>query len=151
MTEALRRRRGQLLTGCHGLRTGVTSVTAGRTFLRPEYATAPQMFAGAGYRTGIFGKWHLGDSFPHRPIDKGFQDAVWTRGWGFTSAPEFSNTLIEGTVIRGTKPERFPGYITDFCFDEAMKWMRARQAAGEPFFCYLPLHAAHAPPSSRHS
>jgi arylsulfatase len=137
--------RGQLLTGCHGLRTGVTSVTAGRTYLRPEFPTAPQMFAAAGYRTGLFGKWHLGDSYPHRPMDKGFDTAVWARGWGFTSAPEFSNTLIAGTMIRGTKPEKFPGYVTDFCFDEAMSWMRARGAAREPFFCYLPLHAAHAP------
>jgi arylsulfatase A-like enzyme len=137
--------RGQLLTGVHGLRTGVTSVTSARTYLRPEFATAPQLFAAAGWRTGIFGKWHLGDSYPHRPMDKGFQTAVWLRGWGFTSAPEFSNSLINGTVQRGEKAERFPGYITDFCFDEAMAWMRARQAKAEPFFCYLPLNAAHAP------
>lgn len=137
--------RGQLLTGCHGLRTGVTSVTAGRTFLRPEFPTAPQMFAAAGWRTGLFGKWHLGDSYPHRPSDKGFHEAVWARGWGFTSAPEFANTLVDGRIVRGTQPEKFPGYITDFCFDEAMNWMRLRQRAGERFFCYLPLHAAHAP------
>lgn len=137
--------RGQLLTGCHGLRTGVTSVTAGRTCLRAEFPTMPQMLAAAGYRTGIFGKWHLGDSYPHRPVEKGFQDAVWMQGWGFTSAPEFSNRHFDGTIIRGTKRENFRGYITDFCFDEAMQWMRARGAAREPFFCYLPLHAAHSP------
>ncbi|MBI5772500.1 MAG: arylsulfatase [Verrucomicrobia bacterium] len=137
--------RGQLMTGCHGLRTGVTSVTAGRTFLRPEFGTAPQMFGAAGYRTGIFGKWHLGDNYPHRPTDKGFQTAVWARGWGFTSAPEFSNTLLNGTMLRGTKEEKFPGYLTDFCFDEAMTWMRERKTKAEPFFCYLPLHAAHTP------
>ena len=137
--------RGQLLTGVHGLRTGVTSVTSARTYLRPEFATAPQIFAAAGWRTGLFGKWHLGDSYPHRPMDKGFQTAVWLRGWGFTSAPEFSNTLIAGTVQRGEKAEQFPGYITDFCFDEAMAWMRACQAKAEPFFCYVPLNAAHAP------
>jgi len=137
--------RGQLLTGCHGLRTGVTSVTAGRTFLRPEFVTAPQLFAAAGWSTGIFGKWHLGDNYPHRPMDKGFQTAVWTRGWGFTSAPEFSNVLVNGTVLRGTQEEKFPGYITDFCFDEAMKWMRAQQEKSAPFFCYVPLHAAHSP------
>lgn len=137
--------RGQLLTGCHGLRTGVTSVTAGRTFLRPEFPTAAEMFAKAGYRTGIFGKWHLGDSYPHRPMDQGFQDAVWLRGWGFTSAPEFTNQLIDGRLLRGARREDFRGYITDVCFDEAMSWMRARHVANEPFLCYLPLHAAHSP------
>jgi arylsulfatase A-like enzyme len=137
--------RGQLLTGCHGLRTGVTSVTAGRTFIRPEFPTAPQMFGAAGWRTGLFGKWHLGDNHPHRPTDRGFQDALWGRGWGFTSAPEFANTLIDGTLVRGVTPEKFSGYVTDVCFTEAMSWMRARKNAGEPFFCYLPLHAAHAP------
>lgn len=129
--------RGQLLTGVHGLRTGVTSVTAERTFLRPEFPTMPQMFAAAGYRTGLFGKWHLGDSHPHRPMDKGFDTAVWTRGWGFTSAPEFSNTLLDGRILRGDREEKFPGYITDFCFDEAMKWMRGRQVEAKPFFCFL--------------
>lgn len=137
--------RGQLMTGCHGLRTGVTSVTAGRSLLRPEFVTAPQLFAAAGYRTGLFGKWHLGDNYPHRPMDKGFQTSVWLRGWGFTSAPEFSNTLLDGRVLRGTQPENFSGYITDFCFDEAMKWMSESKAKAEPFFCYLPLNAAHAP------
>ena len=137
--------RGQLLTGAHGLRTGVTSVTSARSFLRPEFVTAPQMFAAAGWRTGLFGKWHLGDSYPHRPMDKGFQTAVWTKGWGFTSAPEFSNVLLDGRIMRGATPGKFPGYITDFCFDEAMGWMRERRAQAEPFFCFIPLHAAHAP------
>lgn len=137
--------RGQLLTGCHGLRTGVTSVTAGRTFIRPEFPTLPQMFSAAGWRTGLFGKWHLGDNHPHRPMDRGFQDVVWGRGWGFTSAPEFANTLIDGTLLRGTTEERFPGYITDVCFNEAMRFMRASQQAKQPFFCFLPLHAAHVP------
>ena len=145
--------RGQLLTGAHGLRTGVTSVTSARSFLRPEFVTAPQMFAAAGWRTGLFGKWHLGDSYPHRPMDKGFQTAVWTKGWGFTSAPEFSNVLLDGRIMRGATPGKFPGYITDFCFDEAMGWMRERRAQAEPFFCFIPLHAAHAPhtvPEAKH-
>lgn len=137
--------RGQLLTGCHGLRTGVTSVTAGRTFIRPEFPTAAEMFAAGGWATGLFGKWHLGDNHPHRPMDRGFQTALWARGWGFTSAPEFANTLIDGTLLRGTTPEKFTGYITDVCFTEAMAWMRTCQQSKQPFFCYLPLHAAHAP------
>jgi arylsulfatase len=137
--------RGALMTGLDPLRNGATSVTAGRAFLRPGLPMMPELFAAAGWRTGIFGKWHLGDSFPHRPMDKGFQTAVWMRGWGFTSAPEFSNTLFDGRCMRGDKPASFTGHVTDFCFDEAMSWMRSRSAAKEPFLCYLPLHAAHSP------
>jgi arylsulfatase len=138
--------RGQLLTGVDALRNGAASVSAGRAVLRPEFPTLPALLAGAGYRTGLFGKWHLGDSFPHRPMDKGFQTAVWVKGWGFTSAPEFTNTLFDGRCYRGGETTKFKGYITDFCFDEAMAWMKERAAGEEqPFFCYLPLHAVHAP------
>ena len=56
--------RGQLLTGVDALRNGATSVTAGRSFLRPGIPTAAEMFAAAGYKTGLFGKWHLGDHYP---------------------------------------------------------------------------------------
>ena len=137
--------RGQLLTGLDAVRNGATSVTGGRSFIRPGIPTLPDLLARSGYRTGIFGKWHLGDNYPHRPMDRGFQDAVWVKGWGFTSAPEFSNGLFDGRCYRGDIETRFKGYITDFCFDEAMAWMKARQASREPFFCYVPLHAAHFP------
>jgi arylsulfatase len=137
--------RGQLLTGMDALRNSAASVTAGRAFLRPGISTLPQQLAKAGYDTGIFGKWHLGDSYPHRPMEKGFQTAVWIKGWGFTSAPEFNNTLVDGRFYRGTEEIQFKGYVTDFCFDEAMNWMKQRGEKHEPFFCYLPLNAAHAP------
>ncbi|MGB8170911.1 MAG: sulfatase-like hydrolase/transferase, partial [Chthoniobacteraceae bacterium] len=126
-------------------RNAAASVTAGRAFLRPGIPTLPETLGVAGYRTAIFGKWHLGDSYPHRPMDKGFQTAVWVKGWGFTSAPEFTNSLFDGRCYRGATEARFPGYVTDFCFDEAMAWMKEQGAARQPFFCYLPLHAAHAP------
>lgn len=137
--------RGQLLTGVDALRNAAASVTAGRAVLRPGIPTLPEKLGAAGYRTGLFGKWHLGDSYPHRPMDKGFQTAVWTKGWGFTSAPEFSNTLLDGRCQRGTEASSFRGYVTDFCFDEAMRWMQQASEARAPFFCYLPLHAAHSP------
>jgi arylsulfatase len=137
--------RGQLLTGRDALRNAAASVTAGRAFIRPGIPTLPEKLGAAGYRTAMFGKWHLGDSYPHRPMDRGFQTAVWVKGWGFTSAPEFTNSLFDGRCYRGAAETRFRGYITDFCFDEAMGWMRERAAAHEPFFCYVPLHAAHAP------
>jgi arylsulfatase A-like enzyme len=89
--------RGQLLTGLAALRNGATSVTAGRTFLRPGIPTLADLFAGAGYATGLFGKWHLGDSYPHRPIDKGFRESAYHLGWGqLHSTPEFDWPLVDG-------------------------------------------------------
>jgi arylsulfatase len=137
--------RGQLMTGLDALRNGATSVTAGRSFLRPGLTTMPQLFAAAGYKTGLFGKWHLGDSYPHRPMDKGFQESVYHLGWGFTSAPEFSNTLFDGRYLDNGKPKQFEGYVTDFWFNRAMAWMKQRQEANQPFLCYLPTNAPHTP------
>lgn len=138
--------RGQLLTGLSALRNRATSVTAGRTFLEPGLPTLPETFAGAGYKTGIFGKWHLGDTYPHRPIDKGFQESVYHLGWGqLHSTPEFDWPLIDGRYFHNGEQKRYTGHCTDFWFDEAMKWMKGCSQKKEPFLCYLPTNAPHAP------
>ena len=138
--------RGQLMTGLAALRNGATSVTAGRTFLRPGLPTLPGVFAKAGYRTGIFGKWHLGDSYPHRPMDKGFEESIYHLGWGqLHSTPEFDWPLIDGRYFHNGVEKRYKGHCTDFWFDSAMAWMKERSAKGEPFLCYLPTNAPHGP------
>ena len=138
--------RGQLLTGLAALRNGATSVTAGRTFLRPSIPTLADAFAKAGYRTGLFGKWHLGDSYPHRPVDKGFQESVYHLGWGqLHSTPEFDWPLIDGRYFHNGVERRYKGHCTDFWFDSAMAWMKDRKREGEPFLCYLATNAPHAP------
>jgi arylsulfatase len=88
--------RGQIMTGLDAVRNGATSVTAGRAFMRPGLATLPQLLRALGYKTGIFGKWHLGDNYPHRPIDRGFDESVYHLGWGMTAAPEFAGKLFDG-------------------------------------------------------
>jgi arylsulfatase len=138
--------RGQLMTGLAALRNGATSVTAGRTFLRPGLTTLPDLFAQAGYATGIFGKWHLGDSYPHRPIDRGFRESVYHLGWGqLQSTPEFDWPLIDGRYFHNGVEKRFQGHCTDLWFDSAMAWMKERHVKGEPFLCYLPTNAPHGP------
>jgi arylsulfatase len=138
--------RGQLMTGLASLRNGATSVTAGRTFLRRGLTTMADVFAAAGYATGIFGKWHLGDSYPHRPIDKGFQESVYHLGWGqMQSTPEFDWPLIDGRYFHNGIEKRFQGHCTDFWFDSAMAWIKECRRKDQPFFCYLPTNAPHAP------
>ena len=137
--------RGELLTGQDAVRNGATSVTGGRSFIRPGIPTMAELLAAGGYRTGLFGKWHLGDTYPHRPIDRGFQEAVHIHGWGFSSAPEFANTMFDGRYFHNEVEKRFTGFCTDFWFQRAMAWMKERNDAQEPFFCYLPLNAPHFP------
>jgi arylsulfatase len=138
--------RGQLMSGLAALRNGATSVTAGRTFMRPGLPTLPEVFGKAGYKTGIFGKWHLGDHYPHRPMDRGFQECVYHLGWGqLNSTPEFDMPLIDGRYFHNGVENRYKGHCTDFWFDSAMAWMKERNAKGEPFLCYIPTNAPHAP------
>lgn len=137
--------RGQLLSGQDALRNGATSVTAGRAVLRRGIPTMADVLRSSGYRTGVFGKWHLGDNYPYRPMERGFDRAVYHLGWGLSSAPEFDNDYFNGRYRDQGVQRNFKGYCTDFWFDQAMGWMRERGAKKEPFFCYLPTNTPHGP------
>lgn len=137
--------RGQLLSGQDACRNRATSVTGGRAVLKRELPTMADAFVGGGYRTGVFGKWHLGDNYPYRPMDRGFQRAVYHKGYGLSSAPEFDNDYFNGRYRDQGVSKPFSGYCTDFWFSQAMAWMRERANAKEPFFTYIPTNTPHGP------
>ena len=83
--------RGQLMTGCDAFTNGASGVHCGKIFMRQGMPTMPEIFAANGYRTGLFGKWHLGDNYPHRPMDRGFQEAVYHQGGVIGWATDYWN------------------------------------------------------------
>ena len=138
--------RGQLISGRDCLANGAMNVSSGRSFLRKELPTLADLFGASGYRCGQFGKWHLGDNYPYRPQDRGFHESIWYPCSHIGSAPDYwNNDYFDDTYNHNGRREKFTGYTTDVFFGEAMKWMRAQAAASQPFFCYLPTAAPHAP------
>ena len=137
--------RGQLLSGQDALRNGATSVTAGRALLRSSLPAMGDIFSANGYATGIFGKWHVGDAWPYRPTDRGFQEAWCHHGFGMSSAVEFDNDYFDGGCFHNGVRKRFSGYCTDFWFSGAMQWMAEQQRSNQPFLCYIPTNVPHGP------
>jgi arylsulfatase A-like enzyme len=138
--------RGQLLTGLDAARTGAVNVCGGRTMLRPELPTIADHFVKSGYRTGLFGKWHLGNNYPYRPQDRGFQDSLWFPSSMITSAADYwYNDYFDDVYRRNDVPEQMTGYCTEVFFREATEWISRCIEADEPFFAYLPTNAPHHP------
>ncbi len=139
--------RGQLLTGMDCFRNGASQVATSRMLLRPGVPTAADIFAANGYRTGQCGKWHLGDNYPFRPQDRGFQDVLYFHLALIGQSDDYWANDYFDPWFRGADgvPRQFKGYCNDILFDEAMGWMRERAARKEPFFCYLPLNLVHGP------
>ena len=138
--------RGQLMTGMDCLRNRAMNVSSGRTLLRRDLPTMADLFAAAGYATGIFGKWHLGDNYPYRPQDRGFHETLWYPSSHIGSAPDFwGNDYFDDTYWNNGRRRPYTGYTTDVFFAEAMRWMGAKVRSGQPFFCYLPTAAPHSP------
>ena len=138
--------RAALMTGLHEFRCGISHTIMGRSLLRPRIPTLPEMFHAAGYRTGIIGKWHLGDAYPCRPEDRGFDDVFVHGGGGIGQTPDYwGNGYFDPMIRRRSGWEKTSGYCTDVFFNEAIRWVNERVAAKQPFFLHLATNAPHAP------
>jgi arylsulfatase A-like enzyme len=138
--------RASLMTGHWANRTGVWHTILGRSLLRPDTPTVAELFTTAGYATGLFGKWHLGDNFPFRPEDRGFQEVVRHGAGGVGQTPDgWDNAYFDDRYYHNGVLRLFEGYCTDVFFGEAQRFMAASAAAGQPFFAYISTNAPHAP------
>ena len=136
--------RAALMTGRYSARTGVWSTLRGRYMLRRDEVTMADRFGASGYRTGIFGKWHLGDNYPYRPQDRGFHDVLTFGGGVIGEIPDYwDNDYFADMYRRDGELERFADYCTDVWFAEATKFIEANRE--QPFLCYLSTNAPHGP------
>ena len=137
--------RAALLTGRYSYRTGVVDTYIGRAMMEPGEITIAEMLRDAGYRTGIFGKWHLGDNYPLRSTDQGFDESVVHRGGGIgqPSDPPAGSDYFDPILFHNGEQKRYRGYVTDILVDEAIRWIG--DGGDRPFFAYVPTNAPHSP------
>ena len=144
--------RAALLTGRHPFKLGVTHTIFERERLSLSATILPQLLKTAGYSTGIFGKWHLGDEDAYQPDRRGF-DEVYIHGAGGigqtfpgSCGDVPGNSYFNPVLMHNGKFEKTRGYCTDLFFDQAITWMQDQATQiKSPFFAMITPNAAHEP------
>ena len=125
-----------LMTGMHEFWSGVTHTIQGRNTMSLEATTLADVLRGAGYATGIFGKWHLGHQGAFRPEKRGFD-------YSLTTVEDTQRSHFDPVLLRNGVEESHSGFRTDILFREAIRFIEANQ--DNPFFCYIPTYSPHKP------
>tara|TARA_B110000438_G_scaffold300168_1_gene351927 strand:+ start:212 stop:2128 length:1917 start_codon:yes stop_codon:yes gene_type:complete len=138
--------RAALLSGQYSLRAGVWHTVMGRHMLSDEHHILPEILGDAGYNTAIIGKWHLGDNYPFRPQDQGFQYVLSHGGGGVGQSPDYwENDQFDDIYYLNGKEKQYNGFATDVWFDEAISYIDGQAKQENPFFLYLSTNAPHTP------
>lgn len=138
--------RSALMSGQYSLRAGVWHTVMGRHMLSDRHHTLPEILSDAGYNTAMVGKWHLGDNYPFRPQDQGFDHVLIHGGGGVGQAPDYwGNTQFDDTYFLNGETRNYPGFVTDVWFDEAIDYVQKNADGDEPFFLYVSTNAPHKP------
>jgi arylsulfatase len=142
--------RCSLMTGRHEFKSGVTHTIMERERMSLKATTIAQVLRSAGYATGIFGKWHLGDEPDHRPDKRGFDETFihGAGGIGQTYAGSCGdapgNKYFDPAILHNGTFEKTQGYCTDVFFAQATRWIESRKDK-PPFFAYITPNAPHGP------
>jgi arylsulfatase A len=140
--------RAALLTGRHAMRLGILDTEGGNAILSPDEVTIAEALQTSGYRTGMFGKWHLGDNAPSRPQEQGFERVLTHVGGmiGMPYNPPQGRSYFDPILIEDGEDRRFEGYAPDIFTDAAVDFMVETAREGRaPFFAFLSLNTPHHP------
>lgn len=138
--------RAALMTGKYAHRAGVWHTVSGGNHLRASEVTMADAFKASGYRTGIFGKWHLGSNYPYRPMDRGFDEWL-GQGDGGTGTTDdwFDNDRVNDYYWHNGEREQREGYAPDVFYNAAIDFITEDLDKEKPFFIYLPTYLPHGP------
>jgi arylsulfatase A len=144
--------RAALLTGCYPKRVGMENhvVFPGDDYgLHPDEITIAEMLQSRGYRTGMFGKWHLGHRPGLLPLDQGFD-----RFFGVPYSNDMAQfhrkagakytlhlPLIRNREVLEWEPDQ--RNMTRRCTSEAIEFIDEAKAG--PFLLYMPYSMPHIP------
>lgn len=141
--------RSSLMTGRYSLRTGVRDTYNGGAMMASSEITIAELLKNKDYATGIFGKWHLGDNYPMRPSDQGFDESLIHLSGGMGQVGDFT-TFFQGdrsyfdpVLWHNNTQQKYLGYCSDIFAAEAIKFIEANK--DQPFFTYLSFNAPHTP------
>ena len=141
--------RSSLMTGRYSLRTGVRDTYNGGAIMSSDEITIPEVLKEANYKTGIFGKWHLGDNYPSRPSDQGFDESLIHLAGGIGQVGDITNyfqgnkSYFDPILWLNNKKKKYDGYCSDIFTNEAINFVDKNKS--ERFFCYLSFNAPHTP------
>jgi len=141
--------RSSLMTGRYSLRTGVRDTYNGGAIMAGSEITIAELLKKANYTTGIFGKWHLGDNYPSRPVDQGFDESLIHLSGGMGQVGDFTTwfmkdrSYFDPVLWHNGKQESYQGYCSDIFAENAMEFIE--ESKDSPFFCYLSFNAPHTP------
>ncbi|MBT5020584.1 MAG: arylsulfatase [Planctomicrobium sp.] len=142
--------RSALMTGRHPMRNGVTHTILERERMTLNAVTLPQVLKEAGYTSGIFGKWHLGDEDEYQPHNRGFDEAFIHGAGGIGQAYACScadapgNKYFNPYIKHNGSFVKTEGYCTDLFFTAALGWIKEVKEQ-KPFFAYIATNAPHGP------
>ncbi len=139
--------RSALMTGKYSHHVKVWHTIAGGNHLRTGELTMADAFRANGYRTGMFGKWHLGSNLPYRPIDRGFDEWLGQGDGGIgTTDDHFLNDRVNDRYIHnGERDQPIAGWTEEVFFNSAIDFVRSSKKAEKPFFIYLCTYSPHHP------
>ena len=141
--------RSSLMTGRYSLRTGVRDTYNGGAIMATSEFTLAEMLKKVNYTTGIFGKWHLGDNYPSRPSDQGFDESLIHLAGGIGQVGDFTNyfksetSYFDPVLWHNNQQKPYDGYCSDIFTNNAIDFIEKNQ--DQPFFCYLSFNAPHTP------